>query len=162
MKKLILTAAIFALALAAVFAEKTYIIDLADTTNGKVVTIGKNQYGPNYQNTNPPIFTSFFKGNFPQPGDKIEVHFKLTSNVDLPTLQMMVIDNSEAAKWWTPISDENQAVTDIKAKTPFEGTLTYTVVNKPVSAVSVQLMYDDKINSKITLEKTGFKTGLKK
>ena len=162
MKKLLLTAAIFALTLGSLIAEpKSYVIDLADTTNGKVVSIGKNQYGPNYQNTNPPTFTKYFSGDLPQPGDTIEVHFKLTSNVDLPTLQMMVIDNSEAAKWWTPISDQNLAVTDIKAKTPFEGTLKFNVIAKPVSAVSVQLMYDDKINSKITLEKTGVKTGRK-
>lgn len=161
MKKIVLAAVIFALALGAVFAEKTYIIDLADTTNGKVVSIGKNQYGPNYQNTNPPTFTKYFAGKLPQPGDLVEVHFKFTSNVDLPTLQMMVIDNSEAAKWWTPISTENQAVEDIKANVPFEGVLKFKVVNKPVSAVSVQLMYDDPIRSKITLQKSDAKTGIK-
>lgn len=162
MKKLVLMSFIAVLSLASLFAEgKNYVIDLADTTNGKVVSIAKNQYGSNYQNTNPPTFTKFFAGNLPGPGDTIEVHFKLVSNVDLPTLQMMVIDNSEAAKWWTPISNENQAVEGIKANVPFEGVLTYKVVAKPVSAVSVQLMYDDPIRSKITLQKAGFKTGLK-
>ncbi|MBR5966505.1 MAG: hypothetical protein IK015_10365 [Treponema sp.] len=162
MKKLVLTAFISVLLLGSLFAQgKNYVIDLADTTNGKVVTISKNQYGPNYQNTNPPTFTKFFSGNLPQPGDTIEVHFKLVSNVDLPTLQMMVIDNSEAAKWWTPISNENQAVEDIKANVPFEGVLQFKVATKPVSAVSVQLMYDDPIRSKITLQKTSAKTGVK-
>lgn len=162
MKKFALAAFASVLLLGSLFAEgKTYVIDLGDTTNGKVVSIGKNQYGSNYQNTNPPTFTKFFSGNMPTPGDTIEVHFKFVSNVDLPTLQMMIIDNSESAKWWTPISNENQAVEGIKANVPFEGVLTYKVAAKPVSAVSVQLMYDDPIRSKITLQKAGFKTGLK-
>ena len=162
MKKLFLLAAVSALFLGSLFAEsKNYVIDLGDTVNGKVVKISKNQYGSNYQNENPPIFTKFFKGDFPEPGDTIEVFYKFTSNVDLPYLAMMIIDNSQAAKWWTPISDQQEQVKDIKAGKVFEGSLKYKVVAKPVQAVSVQLMYDDKINSKITLEKAGVKTGKK-
>ncbi|MBO7123877.1 MAG: hypothetical protein J6V90_11440 [Treponema sp.] len=162
MKKLFLMAFVAVLALASLSAEgKNYVIDLGDTTNGKVVSIGKNQYGPNYQNTNPPTFTKFFSGNMPTPGDTIEVHFKFVSNVDLPSLTMAVIDNSESAKYWLAISNQYESVSDIKANVPFEGVLTYKVVAKPVSAVTVQLMYDDPIRSKITLQKAGFKTGLK-
>lgn len=162
MKKVFLVAAIFAMFVGSVFADgKTYLIDLADTTNGKTVQIVKNQYGSNYQNENPPIFTNFFTKDMPNPGDTIEVHYKLTSNVDLPYLAMMVIDNSQAAKWWTPISDQQEQIKNIKAGTKVEGVLTYKVVAKPVAAVSVQLMYDDKINSNITLEKSGVKTGRK-
>jgi hypothetical protein len=162
MKKLFLMVAVSALFLGSLFADaKTYVIDLGDTSNGKVVKISKNQYGPNYQNENPPVFTNFFVKDMPNPGDTIEVHYKLTSNVDLPYLAMMVIDNSQAAKWWTPISDQQEKIKDIKAGTKLEGVLTYKVVATPVAAVSVQLMYDDKINSKITLEKAGVKTGRK-
>ncbi len=162
MKKLFLMVAVSALFLGSIFAEgKTYLIDLADTSNGKTVKISKNQYGSNYQNENPPIFTNFFAKDMPNPGDTIEVHYKFTSNVDLPYLAMMVIDNSQAAKWWTPISDQQEQIKDIKAKQVYEGSLKYKVVAKPVAAVSVQLMYDDKINSKITLEKSGVKTGRK-
>lgn len=162
MKKLFLMVVVSALVLGSVFAEaKSFVIDLGDTSNGKVVKISKNQYGPNYQNENPPIFTSFFTKEMPNPGDTIEVHYKFTSNVDLPYLAMMVIDNSQAAKWWTPISDQQEQIKNIKAGTKVEGVLTYKVVATPVAAVSVQLMYDDKINSKITLEKAGFKTGRK-
>ena len=160
MKKLILAALAGALLMGSLFAE-TFVIDLGDTTNGKVVTIGKNPYGKNYQNTNPPTFTKYFAGNLPKPGDTIEVHFKLTSSKDLPALVMAVIDNSPAAKYWLPISDQYEPVRGIKAKEPFEGSLTFKVVAQPKVEVTVQLMYDDRIDSKITLEKAGFKTGKK-
>ena len=40
-----------------------------------------------------------------------------------------------------------------------EGELLYKVVAEPKKDVTVQLMYDDAIDSKITLTKTAFKTG---
>lgn len=161
MKKLFLMVAVSALFLGSLFAEKNYVIDLGDTSNGKVVKIVKNPYGSNYQNENPPIFTSFFTKDLPEPGDTVEIFYKFTSNVDLPYLAMMLIDNSQAAKWWTAISDQQEQVKDIKAKQVYEGSFKYKVVAKPVAAVSVQLMYDDKINSTIKLEKAGVKTGKK-
>ena len=162
MKKLFLVAAISALFLGSLFADgKTYLIDLGDTENGKLVKISKNQYGSNYQNENPPIFTKSFGKDLPEPGDTIEVFYKFTSNVDLPYLAMMVIDNSQAAKWWTPIAEEQEQVKEIQAGKVYEGSLKYKVVAKPIAAVSVQMMYDDKINSKITLQKAGVKTGRK-
>ena len=63
MKRFILAALVGAMFLGSLCAE-TYVIDLADTTNGKTVTIGKNPYGKNYQNTNPPTFTKYFAGSF--------------------------------------------------------------------------------------------------
>ncbi len=162
MKKLFIAALFGALFMGSVFAQgKTFVIDLADTTNGKVVTIGKNPYGPNFQNVNPPTFTKYFSGNLPSPGDVVEVHFKFVSNVDIPGLTMAVIDNSEAAKWWLPISNQYESVNDIMANVPFEGVLQFKVAAKPVSAITVQMMYDDEIKSKLTLQKSGVKTGVK-
>lgn len=160
MKRFILAALVGAMFLGSLCAE-TYVIDLADTTNGKTVTIGKNPYGKNYQNTNPPTFTKYFAGSLPKPGDTIEVHFKLTSNKDLPALVMAVIDNSPAAKYWLQISNQYEAVKNIKANEMIEGEFLYKVVAEPKKDVTVQLMYDDAIDSKITLTKTAFKTGKK-
>lgn len=157
MKKFILAALAGALLMGSLFAD-TYVIDLGDTTNGKVVSIVKNQYAPNYQNTNPPTFTKYFAGKLPQPGDIVEVHYKFTSNVDLPTLTMAVIDNSAAAKYWLEISKQYETVKGIKAGEPFEGSLVFKVVQTPKVEVTVQMIYDDKINSKITLQKAGVKT----
>lgn len=160
MKKMFLTAFIAILALASLSAEgKRFVIDLGDSTTGKVVNISKNQYGTNYQNTNPPVFTKYFNGNMPTPGDVIELHYKLTSNVDLPALTLAIIDNSEAANWWLPISNQFESINDLKAGVPVEGVFQYKVVAAPVSAVSVQMMYDDEIKSKITIQKAGVKTG---
>ena len=158
MKKMILAAFVGALLIGSLCAE-SFVIDLGDTTNGKVVTIGKNPYGKNYQNTNPPTFTKYFAGNMPKPGDTIEVHFKFTSNKDLPALVMAVIDNSPAAKYWLQISDQYETVNNIKAKEPFKGSLSFKVAAQPIKEITVQLMYDDAIDSKITLTKTAFKTG---
>ncbi len=162
MKKIFLAVLLTAFAVVAVSAQsKTYVIDLGDSTSGKTISIVKNPYGPNYQNSNPATFTKYFAGDMPSPGDIIEVHYKFTSNVDLPALTMAVIDNSESAKWWLAISDQYESIENIKAGEVVEGVIVYKVVAKPVAAVTVQMMYDDKIVSKITLQKAGFKTGKK-
>ncbi len=109
-------------------APKTLVIDLGDS-NIKTIEIVKNPYGSNYQNKAPAVFTKFYKDNMPAPGDTVEVHYKFTSDVDIPGLTVAVIDNSEKAK--------------------------------PVVDVTVQFLYDDKIDSKLTLQKAGVKTGKK-
>ncbi len=162
MKKIFLAVLLTAFAAVAVSAQsKTYVIDLGDSTSRKTISIVKNQYVPNYQNSIPATFTIYFAGDMPSPGDIIEVHYKFTSNVDLPALTMAVIDNSESAKWWLAISDQYESIENIKAGEVVEGVIVYKVVAKPVAAVTVQMMYDDKIVSKITLQKAGVKTGRK-
>ena len=162
MKKLLTSAFISLLLIGSLFAqEKRYIIDLYDTTNGKEVTIKKNPYGNNFQNANPPTFTKYFAGNLPVPGDTIEVHFKFKSAVDIPALTMAVIDNSPLAKYWLAISNQYESVLDIKAGIPFEGVLVYKVNAKAISAITVQMMYNDEINNKITLLKSGARTSVK-
>lgn len=162
MKKILMTALIaLAVSVTAFAQSKTYVIDLADTTNGGTVSIGKNPYGPNYQNTNPPTFNKYFSKDWPQPGDVIEVHYKFTSSADLEGLCFMIIDPTEAAKYWLPISDQQEVVENIKAGQTCEGVLVFKVTKKPIAGLSVQLMYDQKVNCKIKLEKTGVKTGRK-
>lgn len=162
MKKFLMTALVALAVVTSAFAQaKTYVIDLADTTNGTTVSISKNPYGPNYQNSNPPTFNKYFSKDWPQPGDIVEVHYKFTSNVDIPGLAFMLIDPTEAAKWWTQLSDQTEVVENIKAGQVVEGVMVFKVTTAPIAGLSVQLMYDDKINSKIKLEKTGVKTGRK-
>lgn len=162
MKKLLISAFISLLLMGSLFAQgKNYIIDLYDTTNGKEIIIKKNPYGNNFQNVNPPTFTKYFAGNLPVLGDTIEVHFKFKSSVDIPALTMAVIDNSALAKYWLAISNQYESVLDIKAGIPYEGVLVYKVDAKPISAITIQMMYNDDINSKITLLKSGARTSVK-
>lgn len=162
MKKFLMTALVALAVVTSAFAQaKTYVIDLADTTNGLTVIIGKNPYGPNYQNSNPPTFNKYFSKDWPQPGDIVEVHYKFTSNTDIPGLKLMLIDPTEAAKYWTQLSNQQEVIEDIKAGQTYEGVLVFKVTTAPIAGLSVQLMYDDTINSKIKLEKTGVKTGRK-
>ena len=97
----------------------------------------------------------------PAIGDTIEVFYKFKSNVDIPSLTIVVVDNSQAANWWLAISDRYESIRNIKAGALIEGSIKYKVVAKPVSAVTVQLLYNDRIDSLITLEKAGYKTGRK-
>lgn len=161
MKKLFLITLISALLTAAVFAEpKTLVIDLGDS-NVKTIEIKKNPYGENYQNVAPAVFTGFFKKDMPAPGDTVEVHYKFTSDVDIPGLTVALIDNSEKAKYWLEISKDYMTLSDIKAGVVNEGVLVYKVVAKPLAEVTVQFLYNDKIDSKLKLQKAGVKTGKK-
>ena len=161
MKKLFLVTLIAALFKAAAFAApKTLVIDLGDS-NIKTIEIVKNPYGSNYQNKAPAVFTKFFKDNMPAPGDTVEVHYKFTSDVDIPGLTVAVIDNSEKANYWLEISNQYQTISGIKAGEVVQGVFVYEVKAKPVVDVTVQFLYDDKIDSKLTLQKAGVKTGKK-
>jgi len=162
MKKSLIIAFISFLLTASAFAEgKRYIIDLADTTNGQLVTIKKNPYSTNFQNVNPPTFTKFFEKRLPRPGDIVEVHYKLKSSADIPALTMAIVDNSPAAKYWLNISNQYESVNDIVAGVSVEGVLKYRVVAQAISEVTVQLMYDDEINSIITIQRAGVRTCIK-
>ena len=146
---------------AAVFAEpKTLVIDLGDS-NVKTIEITKNPYGTNYQNVAPAVFTNYFKNSMPAPGDTIELHYKFTSDVDIPGLTVAVIDNSPKANYWLEISGDYQTISGIKAGEVVEGVFVYKVKAKPVVEVTVQFLYDDQIDSKLTLQKAGVKTGKK-
>ena len=161
MKKLFLVTLISALfTVAAVAAPKTLVIDLGDS-EVKTIEIVKNPYGVNYQNKTPAVFTKYFKNNMPVPGDTIEVHYNFTSDVNIPGLVMAVIDNSPEANYWLEISKEYKTLVNIKAGVPNKGVLVYKVVAKPVSEVTVEFLYDDKIDSKLTLQKAGVTTGKK-
>lgn len=162
MKKFLMTALIAIAVAGAAFAQaKTYVIDLGASQSGTSVRIEKNQYGPNYQNTNPPKFSKYFTGDFPEPGDIVEVHYKITANKDLPALTMALIDNSPSEKYWGEISKQYETIKDLKKDVPVEGVIVFKVVHKPTVEVTVQLMYDDPIVSTLKLEKTGVKTGRK-
>lgn len=160
MKK-ILMMALVALAVCGASFAKTFVIDVADSTNGTVISIKKNPYAPGHQNEKPADVTPYFANIQPVPGDTIEVHYNFTSNVDLEWLTMAVIDNCEAAKWWGEISNEYKGVGDIKAGVPCSGVITYKVTKKPIKNVTVMFMYDKAIDSVLKLSKSGVKTGLK-
>lgn len=157
MKKIFMVA-LAALTLCGSIFAKTFVIDLGDSKNGSTISIVKNPYAPNYQCELPADFTAFFAGNMPQPGDKIEVHYNFTSNVDIEWLNIVVIDNSEAAKYWLEISDY-KGISNIKAGAPNVGVIEYKVVKKPIKNLTVMFSYDKALNAKLTLAKAGAKTG---
>ncbi len=161
MKKLSVLIVAMMMLVGSLFAEsKTYTIDLGDSSL-KTIEIAKNPYGTNYQCKAPAVFTKFFKGDMPAPGDKIEVHYNLKSDKDLSSLILAIVDNSEKANYWLPLANQYEPINNLTAGTFVEGVIVFNVETAPVKDITVQFMYDETINSKITLQKAGVKTGRK-
>lgn len=176
MKKIIASAVAALAFVGSVFAAHpmTYVLDLAESENGKTIECPKNQYGDNYQSNPCPSFKTQLKGDWPKAGDTIELHYKLTSNVDLPVISINITDTSAKANYWTNLTGENNEdlpplLTDVKAGQTYEGVWTYVLKKDALGDVSVPLMYDDPAltkkgygkagtASKITLETTGVTT----
>ncbi len=176
MKKIIVSAVAALAFVGSVFAAHpmTYVLDLAENENGKNIECPKNNYAENYQSNPLPSFKTQLKGDLPKAGDTIELHYKLTSNVDLPVISINVIDASAKANYWTVITGENTEdlpplLTDVKAGETYEGVWSYVLKKDALGDVSVCLMYDDPaligkgygkagVPSKITLETTGVTT----
>lgn len=144
MKKLLTAISMVALLASAVFAE-TFTFDISAAKEGTTQAFPYNQYGPNYQAT--PSFTHRIKSKKPVAGDTVEIYFKGTSNMDLPYIAVDLVDNSPAASYWTILTPADQqaqlAATDIKAGTPFEGHITYTLDKDVKGALVFCMRYDD-------------------
>lgn len=160
MKKFLMMALVALTLCGSIFA-KTYVIDLGDSKNGSTISIVKNPYAPNYQCELPADFTPYFAGITLAPGDKIEVHYNFTSNVDIEWMNIVIVDNSEKAKYWLELSDW-KGLGNIKAGQPNKGVIEYKVVKKPIQNVTVMFSYDKALNAKLTLAKAGQKTGSSK
>ena len=144
MKKLLTAISMVALLASAVFAE-TFTFDISAAKEGTTQAFPYNQYGPNYQAT--PSFTHRVKSKKPVAGDTVEIYLKGTSNMDLPYIAVDLVDNSAAASYWTILTPADQqaqlAATDIKAGTPFEGHITYTLDKDVKGALVFCMRYDD-------------------
>ena len=54
-----------------------------------------------------------------------QVFYKFKSDVDIPALTIVVVDNSQAANWWLAISDRYESIRGIKAGALVEGSIKY-------------------------------------
>lgn len=161
MKKL-LAAAMAAIALTgAVFAQKTFVLDMAESAKGAKVSIEKNAYGSDYQSTDAtrPTFTMQLKAGMPVVGDKVQVNYKFTSNVALDNLKFALIDASPAANYWMPLFEGDwPTVEGIEAGKEYSGVIEFDVSAEPKGGVNVVLCYDQAVKSVISFTKTGVQT----
>lgn len=148
MKKL-LSFAILSIALVgAVFAQhpRTYVLELSDAA--KSIELPKNQYADNYQ-SNPNVdCTEYWKGDLPKAGDTIEVHYKFTSDIDIPALSANIVDTSPKANYWTTLTGKDNHELplfqkDVKAGQTYEGVWSVTLAKDTLAKITVVLMYDD-------------------
>ena len=98
MKKL-LVVAMAAMTLVSASFAKTIVLDMAESANGPVAQIEKNQYADNYQCTSltQADFSKQLKGGLPEVGDIVQIHYKFTADVDLDTVDFYLVDTSAAA-----------------------------------------------------------------
>lgn len=123
---------------------RTYVVDLADSTEGKNVELAYNQYGPNYQSTPNLDFTKFIKTNKPQAGDTIIVNYKFTVDKDLPVILIGLVDGSAKANYWLNLLDPSTVVLaeDIKAGEVVEGSFECVLAQSVLGAFQAYIQYD--------------------
>lgn len=159
MKKL-LAAALVALSLVgSVFAQKTIVLDMAESSMGAAIEIKKNQYGTDYQSVNHGDFSQQLKGGMPEPGDIVQVHYKFTADKDLESLGWALIDTSAAANYWLPLFDADYPqVENIVKGQVYEGVVEFVITAAPKAKLCVVLNYNQAVSSKLTFQKTGVAT----
>lgn len=162
MKKIIAGAIAAFTLLSATFAAHpmTYVIDLGENENGKVVACPKNQYADNYQSNPNPSFTKQLKPDLPKAGDTIEVHYKFTSDVDLSVLTINITDTSAQAGYWLNITGKDTTdlpplAKDIKAGQTVEGVWSVVLEKDCLAKIELPLMYDDPDIVKMGYAKNG-------
>ena len=108
----------------------TYVLDFADSTAGKKTTFENNNGIWQSTMKDSPNFSSFITGRLPKKGDTVELHFKGVSDIDLPGLMGVVMDDSAKANYWANVISQQDCDTPIigpiKAGEVFEGTYTFT------------------------------------
>ena len=144
MKKILTAISMIAVLATAAVAE-TFVFDVSAGSDGKKLSFPYNSYGPNYQAT--AKFTPLIKGKKPKKGDTVEIYAKGTSNIDLSYIAVDLVDTSAAANYWTlvpPAAQQDQlGAQDIKAGTPFEIHMTYTLDKDVKGALEFVMRYDD-------------------
>lgn len=140
---------------------RTYILDLADSTESTKTTFNANN-GIYQLPSHELVYTKYFKYDFPQAGDTIEVHYKGVSDIDLNGLEFYFMDASAAANYWLGLMDQNDIdnnpiALNVKAGEEFEGVISYTLKTNPSKrpALEVVMFYDNKYYKTAGLEKIG-------
>ncbi len=82
--------------------------------------------------------------SLPIKGDTVIITYKATSNMDIDTLMIDVIENTAAVNWWAVLSTEGPQVfaENIKKGTPFEAKATFKLKADPQEGISLQIFYD--------------------
>lgn len=138
---------------------KIFTIDIADSINGKNLTIRKDVYADDYK-AYPSIDVTPFFAEKPQPGDYIEVFYNFTSDSSIDYLGMIVIDTSLEANYWTEITkDYTKGIPAITAWRQTKGSITFAVTAAPIKNIAVVLYTTEPGIKKLTLYPAGAKTG---
>jgi len=130
---------------------RSYVVDLADSTEGTTVELAFNQYGPNYQSTPNLKFTKFIKADKPQAGDTVVINYKFTCDIDLPVLLLGLVDGSAKANYWTNLLNPSVFVIaeDVKAGEVIEGSKEVVLSANVLGDFQVYIQYDSDDSSKM-------------
>ncbi|MCQ2596711.1 MAG: hypothetical protein MJ181_02595 [Treponema sp.] len=125
----------------------TYTLDIASATKDGVIYMDDNsQYGTPGQSTRQTSYTkktswySIVKPNKPQKGDTVHLVGRLTSEIDIDSLMVSIVDNSSS---WTVLNEGQNFVEGIKAGVPFDIDLTLNIVNKAGGECMLVLAYGE-------------------
>ncbi|MCQ2596710.1 MAG: hypothetical protein MJ181_02590 [Treponema sp.] len=109
----------------------TYVLDIADAGDS-FSFMDNSQYGESGSSTRQVVvdLSKVVKVNKVQKGDTVVIKGKITTDMDIDSLRIGIVDDSAAANYWTNLcSEPDTFIKDVKAGTPVE--LDYTF---PVSA----------------------------
>lgn len=123
---------------------RAYVVDLADSTEGRTVALNYNEYGPNYQSSPNLKFTKFIKADKPQAGDTVTIHWSFTSDKDLPVILLGLVDGSPKANYWTNLLDPSVFVLaeDVKAGEVVSGSKEVVLSANVLGDFQAYIQYD--------------------
>ncbi|MDR0908888.1 MAG: hypothetical protein LBM77_03895 [Spirochaetaceae bacterium] len=96
-----------------------------------LMTYGSGPWGSNNQATAKNMLPKVTKGQ------TVTITLDGTSDTDIPYLQVVVVDTSEAANWWGELSEYLAVTTDIKAGTPFSATVEVPITKDTKGETSI-------------------------
>ena len=126
----------------------TYTLDIASATKDGVIVMQDNsQYGTPGQSTRQTSYThktswyNIVKPNKPQKGDKIHLVGRITSEIDIDSLMVSVVDN--AGGGWTVLTEGENFLKGIQANVPYDIDMEMNVANKVGGECMLVLAYGE-------------------
>lgn len=82
--------------------------------------------------------------SLPIKGDTLIITYRASSNADIDTLYVDVIENTEAVGWWAVLSEggPQEFAKDIKKGVPFDAKATFKLAKGATDGISLQIFYD--------------------
>jgi len=134
---------------------RTYVIDMAEIAKDGVSKF--SSMNGLYACQTQPV-TDFWKYDWPQIGDTVEIHYKGTVDIDCPGVELCISNHST----WNNVIGQDQCdlalIDGLKAGETFEGVATYTIdgtAPKGKSTVYFDLYYDNCLVAKQGYARTG-------